>query len=286
MRGFLPDIRCMDMMILYSENNLASVNIAKLLIANHGFVKKGASGAEAPLGEQAMETYEREGVLLIDTKAPTILDVPTDYDTDCIIVLSTHKSKTPGKMLTAHVPGNWGSAEMGGEPKTLNIVHGLMLKKLIKALDEENRKQDLGWPVCLEADHHGPTCDVPILFVEIGNGDEQWADGRAAKVVADAVASAVFGTTQNTEPETVFAVGGGHYQRALTKLVIETDIAVGHMAPKYAIDEMDEDLFGQAVFKNVGEVRRVIILKDETNVAQKEKIKRFAEAAGISVDLI
>lgn len=277
----------MNMMILFSENNLASMNIAKKLIANHGFVKKESASPEGTsLGEAMMETWEREGVQLIDTKAPTILDVPTDYDTDCIIVLSTHKSKTPGKMLTAHVPGNWDKADMGGEPRTLNIAHGLMLKKLIKAVDEENRKQGLDWPVCLEADHHGPTCDVPILFIEIGNDEGQWANERAANVVADAVASAIFDKTQNTEPETVFAVGGGHYQRALTKLVIESDIAVGHMAPKYAIDAMDEDTFGQAVFKNVGEVRRVIILKDETNVAQKEKVKKFAEAAGISVEMI
>ncbi|MCI0503533.1 hypothetical protein L0Y65_02370 [Candidatus Micrarchaeota archaeon] len=275
------------MIILFTRNNPASANIAKKLMENHGFVKKERLKAEdATLGDSAMETYECDGVEMIDTGVPSILDVPTDFDTDCLIVLSTHRSKTPGRMLTAHVPGNWGEAKMGGEPKTLNIAHGLMLKSLIKALDAENRKQKLDWPVCLEADHHGPTCEVPIVFVEIGNGEEQWADERASNVVADAVASAVFCEAQDTEPETVFAVGGGHYQRAFTKLLIETDIAVGHMAPKYAIDEMGEDTFSQAVFKNVGEVGRVLILKDETNAAQKEKIRKFAENAGITVEMI
>ncbi len=184
------------MIILFTKNNLASANIAKKLIEGHGFEKSKAnapgdeagSPAETTLGQAAMEVWEREGVMLIDTNAPTVLDVPTDFDTDCLIILSTHKSKTPGQMLTAHVPGNWDKAEMGGEPKTLNIAHGLMLKRLIRALDTENRKQKLDWPVCLEADHHGPTCEVPILFVEIGNNEEQWADELAAQVVADAVA--------------------------------------------------------------------------------------------------
>jgi len=275
------------MILLFTKNNPASANIAKKLIEGHGFTEKTSpTSAETTLGQAAWETWEREGVMLIDTNAPTVLDVPTDFDTDCLIILSTHKSKTPGKMLTAHVPGNWDKADMGGEPKTLNIAHGLMLKRLIKALDAENRKQKLDWPVCLEADHHGPTCEVPILFVEIGNGEEQWADELAARVVADAVASVVFGAAEGTEPETVFAVGGGHYQRAFTKLLIETGITVGHMAPKYAIDAMDEGMFAQAVLKNVGEVKKVLILKDETNGAQKEKIRKFAESAGIAVELI
>ncbi|MFH0884753.1 MAG: D-aminoacyl-tRNA deacylase [Candidatus Micrarchaeota archaeon] len=280
------------MIILFTKNNLASANIAKKLIENHGFDKKTPPpSAETTLGQAVMETWEREGVLLIDTAAPTVLDVPTDFDTDCLIVLSTHKSKTPGKMLTAHVPGNWDNAEMGGEPKTLNIAHGLMLKKLIRALDKANRENKLDWPVSLESDHHGPTCEVPILFVEIGNGEEQWGDDLAAEVVADAVAEAVFGgtgeqETDDLEPETVFGVGGGHYQRAFTKLLIETDIAVGHMAPKYAIDSMDEEMFTQAVLKNVGEVRRVLILKDETNGAQKEKIRTFAKGMGLEIELV
>jgi len=280
------------MILLFTKNNPASANIAKKLIEGHGFAKKtSSSSAETTLGQAAMETWEREGVMLIDTNAPTVLDVPTDFDTDCLIILSTHRSKTPGKMLTAHVPGNWGSAEMGGEPKTLNVAHGLMLKRLIRALDKANRERKLDWPVCLESDHHGPTCEVPIVFVEIGNGEEQWADESAAQVVADAVADAVFGgagghDAGGLEPETVFAVGGGHYQRALTKLLIETDIAVGHMAPKYAIDAMDDGMFAQAVLKNVGEVKRVLILKDETNGAQKEKVRAFAKSMGLEAELI
>jgi D-aminoacyl-tRNA deacylase len=282
------------MIILFTKNNLASANIAKKLIEKHGFAKsktkapgdETGSPAETTLEQAAMETWERDGVMLIDTGAPTVLDVPTDFDTDCLIVLSTHKSKTAGKMLTAHVPGNWGSAEMGGEPKTLNIAHGLMLKRLIRALDKANREHKLGWPISLESDHHGPTCEVPILFVEIGNNEEQWADDLAALVVAEAVADAIFGKDTGLEPETVFGVGGGHYQRAFTKLLIESDITVGHMAPKYAIDSMDEGMFAQAVLKNVGEVRRVLILKDETNGAQKEKIKAFAKEMGFETELI
>jgi D-aminoacyl-tRNA deacylase len=214
-----------------------------------------------------------------------VLDVPTGFDTDCIIVLSTHRSRTPGRMLTAHIPGNWGEAKMGGEPRTLNIAHAAMLKRLIRGLDRANRRRGLNWPVCLEADHHGPTCGVPIVFIEIGNGEAEWRDGLAAEVVADAVAEALF-SPQGREPETVFCVGGGHYQREFTALVLETDLAAGHMAPKYAIDGMDEAMFRQAVERNVGRVTKVLILKDGVSAAQREKVAEFARRAGIPAELV
>ncbi len=58
------------------------------------------------------------------------------------------------------------------------------------------------------------------------------------------------------------------------------------MAPKYAIDSMDEGMFTQAVLKNVGDVKRVLILKDETNGAQKEKVKSFAKSMGLEAELV
>jgi D-aminoacyl-tRNA deacylase len=192
-------------------------------------------------------------------------------------------------MFTAHIPGNWGNAEMGGRPRTLNIAHAPMLKKIIRMLDAENRRLGLSWPVSLEADHHGPTCDVPIIFVEIGNGEGEWKDEKAAEVVAEAVASAVapavFPETENQAYEVVFGVGGGHYSRGFTRLMLETGLAVGHIAPKYALDGLDGEMFRQAVERNVGKVTKVAILKDETNAAQKEKIRMLAERFGLEVEM-
>ena len=260
------------MIVLFTSKNIASGNIAKKLIERHGFVST-----------QNKKQWERESVLLIDTEAPAVIEVPTDFETDCLIVLSTHRSKTPGKMLTAHVPGNWGKAEMGGEPRTLNVAHASMLKALIIALKCEADK--ISWPVSIEADHHGPTCSVPIIFVEIGNNEEQWGDEQAGEAVADAVAGVLFGE-KIAPAQTVCGFGGGHYSKRFTTLMIESGYAVGHIAPKYAIDDMGIDMFRQAVEKNVEKASKALILKDETNLAQKEKIKRFAEESGIEVEMI
>lgn len=256
------------MIVLFTSNNIASKNIAEMLIAKHGFGKSGE------------DEWKRGDVRMIDTRAPTVLDVPTDFN-EPILVLSTHKSRTPGKMLTAHVPGNWGDAGLGGTPKTLNIAPASRLKAVMMELKKEADR--IGWPVSLEADHHGPTCDTPIMFVEIGNGEEQWQDADAAGAVANAVVASL---DNDKAYETVFGLGGGHYSRAFTRLVLETDLAVGHIAPKYAIDGLDEGMFRQAVERNMERVIKVVIIKDETSAPQRQKIKEFAGKAGLPVEMI
>lgn len=257
------------MIILFTSNNIASLNIAKKLIENHGFEK---------ISENE---WVRDGIRLMDTKAPTVLEVPTDFDTDCLLVLSSHKSKAGGRMLTAHFPGNWGGAKFGGTPKTLNMAYASRLKSLLAELDKANKR--LRWPLFIEADHHGPTCNVPIIFVEIGSTESEWKDVKAAAAVARAVSE--FLKKQETY-ETVFGVGGGHYSREFTRILLESNIAVGHIAPKYAIDDLDENLFRQAIEKNVEKVTKVLVLKDGTNSPQKEKIKRFAESFGVEYELV
>jgi len=257
------------MILLFTSNNMASLNIAKKLIKNHGFEKK------------AEGEWEREGTRLIDTKAPTVLDVPTAFDTDCIIVLSSHKSKAGGKMLTAHFPGNWDEAKMGGKPRTLNTAYGSRLKALVLELKKSNEK--LGWPLFVEADHHGPTCGVPIMFVEIGSTEAEWNDEEAAEAVAEALSEFL---KKDDKYECVFGVGGGHYSREFTKMVLETDVAVGHIAPKYAINSIEEDTFRQAVEKNIEKITKVVMLKKETNSSQKKKIIVLCEKFAVELELL
>ncbi|MFH0737401.1 MAG: D-aminoacyl-tRNA deacylase [Candidatus Micrarchaeota archaeon] len=256
------------MIILFTKKNLASANIARALIDGHGFDGQG-------------EGVWRNGDLLLkETDAPTVLEVPTDFDTDCLLVLSTHRSKNPGRALTAHVPGNWGDAQMGGEPRTLNTAPASRLKILIQELKKE--ADAIGWTASLEADHHGPTCQVPIMFVEIGNGEAEWTDGKAAEAVAEAVMASA---KRNERFDTVFGVGGGHYPRHFSKLAIESETAVGHMAPKYVIDSLDEEMFSQAIRKNVEKVSRVLVVKDETSAPHREKIKDLAGRFAIEVEI-
>jgi len=201
-----------------------------------------------------------------------VLDVPTNFKEE-ILVLSTHRTKTGEPILTVHVSGNWDSADFGGEKRTLNIAYGSLLKKLLIGLDKGNKKYNLGWKVCVECDHHGPTCKVPILFIEIGSSEKQWNNKTAGKIVAQAIKSAL---ENKKEFETVFAIGEGHYAKNFTKFLLESDYAIGHILPKYKIKELDEDTFKQAIEKNVEKITKVIIDK-ECNRWQKDKIKELCK---------
>jgi len=235
--------------VLYTSKNTASRNIAE------------------EFGKICPKELE-----LVDTAAESVLDVPTDFDTDYLVVLSSHKSKTAGSMITAHFPGNWGGAGLGGEPNTLNIAYGSRIKEFIKSTYGK------GWPVFMEADHHGPTIDKPIIFVEIGSTEKEWIDKKAAKIVAEGTLAMI---KSNKTYESILGIGGGHYTKRFTEFILETEYAVGHIAPKYVIDNLDFGIFKQAIEKNVETVKKVVLLKEETNARQKEKIREFSEKAEI-----
>lgn len=257
------------MILLFTSNNIASKNIAKKLIEQYDFRKTREN------------EWEKEGVRLIETNVPTVLDIPCDFDTDCLIVLSSHKSKKSEKRLTAHVPGNWGDADFGGEPNTLNIVNSSRLKILLEEIKKEGDK--IGWNVSLEVDHHGPTCNVPLLFVEIGSTENEWNDEKAAEAMARAVDASL---KRNEKYQAFFGIGGDHYAREFTKIVLETELAPGHMAPKYAIDNVNENTFKQAIEKCTDNVVKVIILKKETNSSQKKRIVELCEKFKIEYEMI
>lgn len=257
------------MMILFTPKNDASRNIAMKLVTEQGFVPEGTG------------RWKRGAHTLIDTGAPTVLDVPMGFETDCIIVLSTHRSKIKEKVMTAHYPGNWDKADMGGQGRTLNIADPSRLKLILREMRKE--ADAIGWRCGLEADHHGPTGHVPIIFVEIGSGEEEWADLSAASALAKALSRAI---DMDGRFDSFLAVGGGHYPRAFEEMAFDGPLAIGHILPKYSIDSVDDAMFVQAVTRTTDKVVKVVVLKDETNAAQKEKIRKLAERHGIPMEMI
>ncbi len=258
------------MIILFTRNNIASFNIAKKLIENHNFKNIGN------------DEWRCGAVKLIGCDAPTVLEVPANFGSESVIVLSTHKSKIIEKIMTVHFPGNWAAADMGGNPQTLNCSPANLLRILFEEVKSQAEK--IGWKVGLEADHHGPTGESPMIFAEIGSGEEEWNDSNAAEGMANAIMRA---TAQESEQFPVFfAVGGGHYPKKFEQIMKERKMAISHVAPKYAIEKMDEKMFRQAIEKCTEKVERVLVLKDETNAAQKKKIIDFAEKFGIECEIV
>lgn len=257
------------MHILFSSKIDASSNPAKVLSENW-FSPKGGRWV-----------YGKH--VLLDTNVDMILDVPTEYDSGGLVVLSTHKSEKEYPTLTVHVPGNWDAAEMGGEPRTLNTVMAGRMKEVLLGLDEGNRKYSLGWNVNMEVDHHGPTCKAPIMFVEIGSSEKEWRNPVAAKIVAEAVMRML---ESDSVYDSYFCVGGGHYSQKFTKLGLEDNgRAAGHILPKYQAPNLGMDTFRQAMEKSVEETQGVLIEKKGVKKEHRELIEKFANEYGTEVKI-
>ncbi|MFC7323993.1 D-aminoacyl-tRNA deacylase [Halorubrum rutilum] len=183
-----------------------------------------------------------------------------DADIDFLVFVSRHSGET-GKLLTAHVTGNFGPAPYGGEPETLAIAAPGAEKRVVEALAARAPE---GYDVGIECTHHGPTdVSVPSLFVELGSDEPQWEDAEAAEAVAravldlrgtgpDLVGARVGDATDaraedatdpwaedpaDARPRHVVGFGGGHYAPRFTRIVRETAWAVGHVGADWALGE-------------------------------------------------
>ncbi|HQT45071.1 MAG TPA: D-aminoacyl-tRNA deacylase [Candidatus Micrarchaeota archaeon] len=242
--------------IIVSKPNLASINIAKCI--------------------------EDEYPHLVEHFCHTSSQV-TEFDagieTDCLIVASTHKSASGKPALTVHVCGNWGKAELGGDPQTLNPSPPTRLKAALKEMSAQAKKRSIGVEITLEADHHGPTAKVPIMFVEVGSDENAWANIEFCSVAAAGINAAFNANAPSCTA--FFGVGGGHYSKAFTKLELESEYGFAHIIPKYAIDALEYDTFAQAIKKSAEPVKIVLIEKDGVNARQRDKIIGFCKDYGI-----
>ncbi|WP_049906359.1 D-aminoacyl-tRNA deacylase [Halorubrum tebenquichense] len=169
-----------------------------------------------------------------------------DRDPEFLAFVSRHSGET-GELLTAHVTGNFGGAEYGGEPESLARAAPGAEKRVVEALA---RRAPEGYEVGIECTHHGPTdVSVPSLFVELGSDEPQWADPEAARAVARAVldlrgagADRIAAETADGDaaarPRHVVGFGGGHYAPRFTRIVRETEWAVGHVGADWALGDL------------------------------------------------
>jgi D-aminoacyl-tRNA deacylase len=185
------------------------------------------------------------------------------FESDLIVFLSKHKSKSEMKSLTVHPTGNCLEAMYGGYPRELNVPAPLEMKKLLLHMDRQREKYTPQYDVTFEVTHHGPTrLHVPSLFIEIGSAEPEWRNKNAGKVLADAILSLAdfekdmrnderYLKEKELQTNQIAAVsfGGSHYGERQTVNIFRTRIAFGHMFPKYQLENLTEDIILQAFEK-------------------------------------
>ena len=250
--------------IVVSDANTASKNIGKFL-----------GRLQAP-----------RGACIIKTKN-NVLDLESDLaklkDAEIVIVASTHKSEAGVPMLNAHFTGNFGEdVSHGGSARTLSIAPALYQRTAVleyeKLKTEDPRLKT--YAVGIEATHHGPTSDLPILFVEVGSSEKEWGDLVACEAAAKVILKLVSETPKKAP--VVVGFGGGHYCPQFTKKLFDEGYAFGHICPKYAAEGLIEEVILQLINKTIPKPEKVFVewkgLKKEPkdniiSVLEKNNIK-------------
>jgi len=196
---------------------------------------------------------------------------------DLYIVVSTHRSEKGVPCLTAHAPGNFGKAELGGRDRELSIAPALYISEAVRKFKEIKERENLPYEVSLEVTHHGPSYNLPILFVEVGSSEREWRDVRAIKAAAEVVKHLL---DFEGKGEAFVGVGGPHYAPNFTKLVL-AGFNFGHICPKYAISYLDMPMFQQMIEKTFPKPEGVVIDWKGTPREKRKEVVEWADRMGI-----
>lgn len=221
-------------LLVFSESDKAGVNIAKALINRHGFEKSG----ETYHGKPIYKLNVKDEIIMLVSIVGDIVDsqfIERDFKPSLVVFLSRHASLSGTATLSAHAPGNLGPETYGGLPCKLSIAPANAMKAALFEMNKLVEERGLKFRVSYEATHHGPSLDIPSMFVEIGSTQKEWEDVEAGEVVAEAAMAAVQCIPRF---QAVLAVGGPHYNPKFTNVGLWRDLAPAHIVSKYALENL------------------------------------------------
>ena len=256
-----------------SSKDTAGVNIAKCILHRYPFSKTSCTFQENPVYQAEINGKQ---VRLVTLKEETVnaQNLPDHFaGLSLIVFVSRHSSASGTPTLSVHTPGNFGAAELGGLPRKVSISPATAMQTALKALAHFKKEMNLDYAVSYECTHHGPSLNVPTMFVELGSSAKQWSDLNAAEAVAHAAMTAI-AKFHASECTAVLGIGGPHYNQSFTKMALDGEAVFSHMIPKYAVQHVDAEILSQCVERTLEKVDSAIL--DWKGVKGMDKPKLLA----------
>ncbi|PIZ53455.1 hypothetical protein COY28_03575, partial [Candidatus Woesearchaeota archaeon CG_4_10_14_0_2_um_filter_57_5] len=247
----------MDIAIIVSVQDPAGMNVRERLLARMPWHAQGAHDgsallhAQTPLHRLLLLTAQKDTIHCEDLGSTMRA---LGFAADMFLFLTRHASRAGVPTMSCHAPGNWGDALQGGKKRALGIAPALWQRRAYLALV---RHCPDGYDPVMEATHHGPLLDRPCLFMEIGSTGKEWVDPVAGAALASAVVQllSIDPMSKDAEvPRIVVGLGGTHTCAEFNKAVQRYPMAVGHVCPKYALPDLDEDMLRQAIGRTMAGV--------------------------------
>ena len=214
----------------------------------------------------------------------------TVLNPDLIIFASRHRSEAQRPAFLAHLTGNWSSkAEFGGNPRELSLASALLFKAGFLSLLENSKICTVlaNFSTDIEVTHHGPTTlEKPLIFMELGSTKEEWSIDEAGEVVANSIINAIYKCLDFKKKKDQYiglGFGGTHYAPNFQRLVINSNVAMSFICPKYYIQELNRDLIAQMIENNLESVDYFIIDWKGTNSEDKKHLVPLLEEFDIPI---
>lgn len=200
------------------------------------------------------------------------LDMEKISKYDFIIFASKHKSEKKDKTLSIHSPGNFRSAELGGESGKVCRASAQFQKQLFENLNKNATSSGLGqrYKVTLECTHHGPLINKPCVFIEVGSTQTEWEDRRAGFILAKTILETIREFKPNPYREIAIGIGGPHYCPNFNKLQLKSNVAISHIIPQYVFP-LTEEMVREAISKTEEEVDFAVLDWKGLGTAEQRK---------------
>jgi D-aminoacyl-tRNA deacylase len=242
-------------LIAASTKDIASMNIANQIIQRYSFEKLPEKFQENSIHFKHVANSDIK-LMFTDQELIQSQRITEHFKTDLVIFVSRHASQSGFPTLSVHTPGNLSEeTEYGGLPGKISISPASAMKNALLEMARLKSEMSLDYEVSYECTHHGPSLDVPTMFVELGSSPEQWKDQKAAEAVAHAAMKAA---TKDSRYPTVLGVGGPHYNERFTKIALTTNRAFGHIISKYAAPTLKPETVKQCVQRTAEHVEAAV----------------------------
>lgn len=245
-------------LLVASNKDIASLNIKEQILKHYPFRKIAREFHENP-AFAAKINGKKVTLLTLNEESVRAQRLPQEFpQAKLIVFISRHSSQSGKPTLSVHTPGNFGNAELGGLPRVISVSPALAMKNVLKELIRFKEQLNIDYDVLFECTHHGPSLNVPTMFVELGSSEMQWSDPKAAEAVAHSAISTIANFDESITPVAI-GIGGTHYNHKFTLMSLVGEAVFGHIIPKYSISNIDVEMLHQCVEKTLEKVSLAVL---------------------------
>lgn len=271
--------------IITSTKDVASMNIRNKLLELTNWVETNFTID----GHVVLENKDKTAFLVLIENdliySDYLKDKLNQIDADRLIFASRHASQTKKPSLHVHYTGNWSDDNRyGGKPRSLSIAEPIAAKEAFLGLYSGKDSLELNtFDVSLEVTHHGPTeLELPLFFIELGSGEEQWCLKDAAELLAKVIleiASVPISNSRNI----AIGFGGPHYAPSFTREILSNDIYISHIIPKYFVDLLDQSMLEKMIEQTSVKPNIALIDWKGLKGSQRKKVLGLIEEKNLEI---